>query len=406
MDKTVLTALLIFAATYLVLAIGTLPGFRIDRTGAAIIGAILMVEMRIVSLETAYKAIDYRTIILLFGMMVLIAHLRLARFFRTLVRWIIVHVHHPAALLAAIVYTSGVLSALFVNDTICLIFTPVIIDMAEARKHHPLPFLLALATASNIGSTATITGNPQNMLIGGLSQIGYRAFLAELGPIALAGLTFDFLIIWFLFRKELKPGPFEYVNQAGPRAIHRLLMIKGLTVSLAVLAGFLAGLEPALVSAAGAAALLITRHVNPHKVWSQIDWDLLMLFIGLFIVVAGIEQAGLHTRFFELLKPIGITTVTGLSIVAAVLSNIISNVPAVMLFARVLPQLPDPHTSWLALAMSSTLAGNLTLLGSIANLIVLEGAKRRGIRISFLDYFKAGFPVTVTTLIFGIWWLA
>jgi Na+/H+ antiporter NhaD/arsenite permease-like protein len=395
---------LIFAATYLVLAIGSLPPFRIDRTGAAIIGAVLMVEVGGLGLEAAYEAIDYRTLILLFGMMVLIASLRLARFFRTLARAIGAHVRHPALLLLAVVGVSGVLSALFVNDTVCLVFTPILIEVATRRGHRPLPYLLALATASNIGSVATITGNPQNMLIGSLSGLSYTAFAFPLLPVALFGLALDAAWIWWLFRHELHPGPAE--SQARPpRPIHRAMMAKGLIVAGAVLGGFLAGYDPAKTAAAGAAVLLLTRRVKPEKIYRQIDWDLLVLFVGLFVVVAGLEHAGLDERFFHLFEPIGLTTAWGLSVTAAVLSNAISNVPAVMLFATAIPRLPDPETAWLVLAMASTLAGNLTLLGSIANLIVLQGARRGGYGFGFVDYLKVGAPVAIVTICFGVWWV-
>ncbi len=395
----------IFAATYLVLAVGRLPWLRIDRTGAAVIGAIFMIEIGGLGLEAAYLAIDYHTLILLFGMMVLIANLRLARFFRTVARAVVVRVHHPQLLIVAVVFLSGILSALFVNDTICLVLTPILVEIAVARGHRPLPYLLALATAANIGSVATITGNPQNMLIGSLSRIGYVDFAMTLAPVALVGLTMDAALICWMFRHELKPGPHERAGR-GPRPVHRAMMAKGLLVAGGVMVGFLWGYEPALVAAGAAAVLLITRRVKPEKVYRQIDWDLLMLFVGLFVVVAGIDHAGLDERFFRLLEPIGVASVWGLSLVAAVLSNLISNVPAVMVFTRLVPQLPDPHTSWLALAMSSTLAGNLTLLGSIANLIVLEGARRHGHTMSFLDYLKVGLPITLLTMAFGIWWLS
>jgi Na+/H+ antiporter NhaD/arsenite permease-like protein len=394
----------IFLATYLVLAIGRLPPLRIDRTGAAIIGAVLMIEIGGLAFADAFAAIDYRTLVLLFGMMVLIAQLRLARFFRTLARVIAVHVHHPALLLVAVVFASGVLSALFVNDTICLVFTPILIEVARARGHRPLPYLLGLATASNIGSVATITGNPQNMLIGSVSRIGYLEFATALAPVAIAGLAIDAALIWYLFRGELRAGPREDAGR-GPRPVHRIMMTKGLLVATGVLGGFLAGWDPAKVAAAGAAVLLVTRRVKPEKIYRQIDWDLLVLFIGLFVVVAGIEQAGLDERFFAWLAPVGIETVWGLSLVSAILSNAISNVPAVMVFTKIVPQLADPGTAWLALAMSSTLAGNLTLLGSIANLIVLEGARRQGEGFGFADYLKVGLPVTLLTLAVGIAWL-
>ena len=395
---------LIFAGTYLVLSAGRLPYLRIDRPGAAIIGAILMVVAGVLPLADAYAAIDYRTIILLFGMMILIASLRLARFFRVVARWIVGRVRHPAAMVFAVVFASGVLSALFVNDTICLVFTPILIEVAEARGQRPLPLLLALATAANIGSVATITGNPQNMLIGSLSRIGYVPFARALAPIALVGLLLDALAILLIFRGDLhatrSTAPVRDIHP-----VHRGLMIKTLAVAAGVMAGFLAGLEPALVSAAAAAVLLVSRTVNPQKFYRGVDWDLLMLFIGLFIVIAGVERAGIDDVLFAWLAPIGIGTRLGLTAVAAVLSNVISNVPAVMLFTRFVPALPDPHAAWLTLAMASTLAGNLTLLGSIANLIVVEGARRRGVKLAFTDFLKVGPPVTILTLAFGVWWL-
>ncbi len=396
---------LIFVATYAVLAVGRPPLLRIDRTGAAIIGAILMVTVGGLSLEEAYQAVDYRTLVLLFGMMVLIAHLQLARFFSTLARLTVAWIRHPAALLVAVVFASGALSALFVNDTVCLVFTPVLLEVAAARRHRPLPYLLALATASNIGSVATITGNPQNMLIASVSGIGYLPFAAALVPVALVGLALDAALIWLVFRRDLHAGAFER-EPVETRAVHRAMLAKSLLVTAAVVAAFVAGVDTALVSAAAAAALLVTRRVKPEKVYRQVDWGLLTLFVGLFVVVAGVERVGLDRRAFELLRPVGIDTVPGLSVVSALLSNLTSNVPAVMLFTRLVPHLPDPTTSWLALAMSSTLAGNLTLIGSIANLIVVEGARRRGVKVSFLDHLKIGLPVTALTIAFGVWWLS
>lgn len=398
-------AALIFAATYAVVAFGRLPFLRIDRTAAAVVGGILMVVAGVVPLDVAFQAIDYRTLILLFGMMILIASLRLARFFRTVARLVVTHVTHPAGLLVTVIFTSGILSALFVNDTICLVFTPILIEIAVTRRENPAPYLLALMTSSNIGSAATITGNPQNMLIASVSRLDYVEFSSALAPVALAGLALNAAILVFIFRRELRPhGPVPAGR--GPRPIHRALLLKTLIVTAGVMAGFLAGWDPALVAAGGAAALLVSRNVKPEKFYRGVDWDLLMLFIGLFVVVAGVERAGLDARFFALLQPVGITTLGGLSLVAALLSNMISNVPAVMLFTPLVPQLPDPRASWLALAMASTLAGNLTLLGSIANLIVLEGARRQGIRITFLDHLKVGLPVTAATLAFGVWWLS
>jgi Na+/H+ antiporter NhaD/arsenite permease-like protein len=395
----------IFIATYAVVAFGSLPLLRIDRTGAAIVGAILMVVAGGLTLDQAWAAMDHRTLLLLFGMMVLIANLRLARFFRTVARLVVTNVRHPAVMLVAVVFTSGILSALFVNDTICLVFTPILIEIAVLRQHRPLPYLLALATASNIGSVATITGNPQNMLIGSLSGISYTEFSASLAPIAIVGLSLDAAILYWLFRKDLVPMGVEPMGR-GPKPMHRAMMTKALLVSAGVLVGFVLGYDPALVAIAAAAVLLLTRRVHPEKLYGKVDWDLLMLFIGLFVVIAGVEHVGLVDRLFTYLQPLGIETTLGLTLVATGLSNLISNVPAVMLFKSLIPTWSDPHTAWLTLAMASTLAGNLTLVGSIANLIVLQGARRQGITISFWDYTRVGLPVTLATLAFGVWWLS
>jgi Na+/H+ antiporter NhaD/arsenite permease-like protein len=401
-----LITFLIFFLTYVVVAVGSAPGLRVDRTGAAIIGAILMVVTGAISFDDAVRAVDFRTLVLLFGMMVLVAHLRLAGGFAALVRGISARVTRPVPLLVALVVTTGVLSALFVNDTICLVFTPIVLDIAETRRQRPIPYLLALATASNIGSLATMTGNPQNMLIGTVSGLSFGAFSRALSPIALIGLVLDALVIWLIFRRDLHVLPGEV--EAPPPGIppHGPMLVKSVVVAVGMLAGFLAGYDAALVAASGAAVLLVTRRVAPRKVYASIDWDLLMLFAGLFVVVGAAERAGIDRRLFSLLAPLGLPTIAGLTATAAVLGNAVSNVPAVMLFTRIVPQLPDPRRAWLVLAMASTLAGNLTILGSIANLIVVEGARRRGYSIGFWEYLRVGLPITVATIAFGVWWLS
>ena len=398
-----LTAL-IFVGTYAIVATGRAPWLRLDRTGAAIVGAVLMVVTGAIGFSEAVSAVDFRTIVLLFSMMIIVAHLRLAGGLAAFARLISTRVGHPAALIVALVFGAGILSALFINDTVCLVFTPIVLDVAAARRHRPLPYLLALATASNIGSAATITGNPQNILIGSLSGISFARFATAVGPVAILGLAVDAALIWLVFRRELHTTT---TDPAALRAIrpHRPLLIKTLVVAAAVLAGFLAGYNTALVAVAGAAALLVTRRVRPRKVYAAIDWDLLMLFIGLFVIVSAGERAGFDRRMFDLLKPLGVATVSGLSATAAILSNVISNVPAVMLFTKIVPRLPNPGQAWLALAMSSTLAGNLTILGSIANLIVVEGARRRGHIVTFWEYARVGVPLSLITIAIGVLWL-
>jgi Na+/H+ antiporter NhaD/arsenite permease-like protein len=398
----VLTAL-IFVGTYATVAAGRAPFLRLGRTGAAVAGAALMVITGAITFRDAVSAVDGRTILLLFGMMIIVAHLKLAGGLAALARVISARVAHPAALVFVLVVVAGALSALFVNDTVCLVFTPIVLDVAAARGHRPLPYLLALATASNIGSAATITGNPQNILIGSVSRISFAQFVASVGPIAVVALAVDAALIWLMFRRELQRVNADAVSVRAVQP-HRPLLTKTLAVTAAVLAGFLAGYDIALVAVAGAAVLMLTERVRP-EVFASVDWSLLLLFVGLFVVVGAGERAGFDRRLFDLLKPLGIATVGGLSATAAILSNIISNVPAVMLFTKLVPRLPDPGRAWLALAMSSTFAGNLTILGSIANLIVIEGARRRGHAVTFWEYTRVGVPLSLITIVIGAWWL-
>jgi len=360
----------IFVVTYAVIAVGRVPGLpRLDRTGAAALGAALMVLTGAIGPRGALASIDATTIALLLAMMLVVAPLQISGSFGRVVAWVSRRVQHPAALVVALVAAAGALSAVFVNDTICVAFTPLVLELARIRGHRPLPYLLALATASNIGSVATVVGNPQNMLIGSISHVGVARFSAALAPIALAGLAIDALVIWLLFRRQLEP-------QAADR-------------------------RPLPAAAAGGKGRITLRAVA-----ACVDWRLLVLFVGLFVVVGAAEPQGLDRRLFSLLEPLGITTIAGLSATAVVLSNAISNVPAVMLFTRVVPKLPSPDRAWLTLAMASTLAGNLTIVGSIANLIVVEGARRHGARIRLGEYMRAGVPITVLTVAFGIWWLS
>ena len=398
-----LTAFLIFLGTYLVLAIGRLPGFRVDRTGAAIIGAALMIAFNVLTVEEAYAAIDYDTIILLFGMMIVVANLRLSGFFRAVAAWAVERAHRPILMLAAIVAVAGVFSAVFVNDTMCLVLTPLVLEATVALRRNPVPFLLAVAMGANVGSVATITGNPQNMMIGSFSRIGYGAFVAALAPVAVVGLVLTVAAIVIAYWKEFRVEERVEIEKPAVR-IDRLLMWKSLAVAAAMLGFFVAGWPVPKVALGAGAVLLLTRRVKPQKVYHEIDWQLLVMFIGLFIVIAGIEKTALAADFFQFAARFGLGRVGVLSATSAVLSNIVSNVPAVLIFKPLIPHLANPRQAWLVLAMSSTLAGNLTLLGSVANLIVVERARHQ-VRIGFWEYFKVGAPLTLATIVAGILFL-
>ncbi|MGZ4814993.1 MAG: SLC13 family permease [Terriglobales bacterium] len=396
-----IAGIVIFIASYVVFAFGKFPGMKIDRPGMAIIGAVLMVAVRVVTAEHALRSVDFATIVLLFSMMLLVANLRLVGFFDHVAEFVVTRLG-PAHLLPAVIISTGVLSAFFVNDIICLVMVPIVLQITKRMGVKPLPYLLAVATASNIGSVATITGNPQNILIGSYSGISYRSFLTHLGPVAAIGLLIDWAILHWMFRhNEMKRVPDPETSPA-PRRNGGLL--KAAIVVAGVIAGFLIGFPPALVAAVGAAIILITRSMDPRLVYDEVDWGLLVFFVGLFVIVGGAEKVGLVTGMLDVAQTCNLQNPAIFSIVTAVMSNLVSNVPAVMLLKSVVPQFPDPHRAWLLLAMASTLAGNLTITGSIANIIVVERA-REEVRIGFWDYARVGFPITVVTLCVGTVWL-
>jgi Na+/H+ antiporter NhaD/arsenite permease-like protein len=399
-----LPAILIFAITYLVLAIGRLPGFRIDRTGAAIIGASFMVGVNALSLDEAYRAINFDTIILLFGMMIVVANLQLSGFFALVSERVVERAHSPLLLLIAIVAVSGVFSAFFVNDTMCLVLTPLVIEIARALRRNPVPYLLAVATAANIGSVATITGNPQNMMIGSFSDIPYRHFLAALGPVAAAGLVLVVVVIFLSYRREFMTVEAVTVEKRM-LAVDRGLMWKSIVIALAMIVMFFVGWPVPKVAIVAGAVLLITRRVQPEKVYERIDWPLLVMFSGLFIVIAGVEKTSLETQLAALAGRLHLDNTFLLSGMAAVLSNLVSNVPAVLVFKPFIGALADPKRAWLVLAMASTLAGNLTVVGSVANLIVIQQARDR-VRIGFWEYARVGAPLAVLTILLGAAWIA
>ena len=397
--------LLIFCATYLVIAVGRLPGWHLDRTGAALVGASLMVVVGGLSLEQAYAAIDLNTIVLLLGMMILVAHLRLSGFFRLVSAELLNRARYPLVLLAAIVCVAGLFSAFLVNDTICLMLTPLVLDLTTKLKRDPLPYVLATAMASNVGSVATLTGNPQNMIIGHLSHIPYWTFAAALGPMAMVGLLLTIGLIALAYRREFfTTERLPAVVSRRPRC-QRTMAAKSVLVTVAMMTAFFAGVPIAEAAMGGGSLLLVTRQVKPVKVYREIDWPLLVLFAGLFIVVAGLAANMFFVQAIASITQLRLGDPPVLSVITAVLSNLVSNVPAVLVLQPFMTQHADPQRAWLVVAMAATLAGNFTVLGSIANLIVVEQARAHGVEISFWHYFKVGAPLTLFTLLIGVWWL-
>jgi Na+/H+ antiporter NhaD/arsenite permease-like protein len=402
-DLATIGAYSVFIGSYIVFALGKFPGMKIDRPGAAIIGAVLMFMIGAVRANDALHFIHFGTVVLLFSMMLVVACLHLAGFFDWITELVVTRLkrHH---LLPTVIFLSGLLSAFFVNDIICLVMAPFVLTATRRMGLKPVPYLLAVATASNIGSTATVTGNPQNILIGSFSGIHYRDFLWHLGPVALAGLFLDWLVLWWLhFRAGAHDVRAEIA--AAPLNIEHAALLKAGLVAALVLVGFLAGFPPPLVAAVGAAIMLITRTRDPHLVYKEVDWGLLVFFIGLFLIVGGAENAGLTERLLGFGERVNLQRLSVFTTVTAMLSNLVSNVPAVMLLKSLVIRFSNPHTAWLTLAMASTLAGNLTITGSVANIIVVEKARKETV-ITFFDYFRIGLPVTVLTLTVGWLWLS
>lgn len=409
----------LFTLTYIALAIGKVPKLRCDRPGIAFIGAALMLCTGLLTLQqaTSPESIDYETLFLLFGMMVVVGVLRISGFFIRLAHWSLDRISSPRGLLLVVILLSGLLSAFLVNDIVCLALTPLVLHLTKRLKFNPVPHLIGLATAANVGSTGTITGNPQNMIIGIQSKIPYLQFALHLMPIALIGLVITYGVILVVYRNSLSKA----TGSAGgsgdesrpshrdriPRhRAYRWLLIKSGIVALITVILFFTGLNIALV-AIGAAAFLMLSRLKPSRIFREVDWTLLLMFIGLFIVVHAFQlhvvgHWGVEHWTFILDHPVDL-----LSVASAALSNLVSNVPAVLLFEPIMhamkPQ--SQQLGWLALAMSSTFAGNLTILGSVANLIVVENARREGVHVSFWEYCKAGVPITLLTLAVGIAWL-
>ena len=400
LERTITLA--IFAVSYVGLGLGRWPGFRVDRTGVAIIGGALMVLTGVLPWNDAVLAVDAHTLVLLFGMMIVAAYLRLSGFFSLVMLWAIRRARTPRSLLVAVIAASGVLSALFVNDVVCLVLAPLVIGMTRRLALPPVPYLVALATAANVGSVATLTGNPQNMLVGSFSTLTYRGFLIRQGPIALIGLGCVFIVVWVVYRRQL-PETLAASTVEDRAPIHYPLMLKTVAAVGVMLVAFLSGVPIALVAIGGAAYSLFTRRVKPEKVYREVNWQLLVLFVGLFVLTAGIERAGLVEELLGRAGTAGLHRPAVLTVVTAVLSNLVSNVPAVLLFKPLIPSFGEPDRGWLILAMASTLAGNLTILGSVANLIVVEAARDARVTIGFLEYCRVGVPLTVLTLFFG--WL-
>jgi Na+/H+ antiporter NhaD/arsenite permease-like protein len=397
--------LVIFVLTYLLIAVQQVPGMRLNRPAASLLGAVAMVAIGGLPMEDAYAAIDLDVIVFLLGVLLVTAYLELGGFFEWAAERVLERMPSPRALLAATVLLSGVLSAFFINDTICLVVPPLLLLALRPLGLRPLPYLLAVALGANVGSAMAITGNPQNMLIGLTSGIGYGRFLARLAVPALGGLVIVYLVLERLYRADLRVV-LASRRAAAPVDVDLRLVRKALLIFGGALAGWLAGLPMPLVAIAAGALMIAIAGRDPADAFAKVEWSLLLFFAAIFVVMRGVRDLPLVMS----LTGSAAAQVQGapwrdaavISTAMLALSNLVSNVPAVVLWLPVVPTLPDPEFAWLVMAMSATFAGNLTLLGSMANLIVAERAQARGVHIGFVDYLRAGVPVTLLTLLLGI----
>jgi Na+/H+ antiporter NhaD/arsenite permease-like protein len=410
--------LIVFAFVYLGMILGEIPGLALDRTGVALLGAIALVAAGRVSPEAAWRAVDVPTLALLFGLMVLSAQFRLGGFYALVTRRIAAAPVSPPALLALVVAASGILSAFLANDIVCLAMAPLLVEGCARRRLDPVPFLVALACASNVGSAATLIGNPQNMLIGQVLGLSFTRYLVDAGAPSLLGLGVVWGVVCAVARgrweRETSPPrgllsrepepPDLLPPEAAAPPFNAWQTAKGLIVLAALLALFCLSQWPRDVVALAAAGLLLTsRRMASREILGLVDWHLLVLFMGLFVVNHALAESGMAAATMRDLAFAGldVSHPGWLFTVAAALSNLVSNVPAVMLL---LPAATHPLAGPL-LALASTLAGNLLIVGSIANIIVVDQAGRLGVRIGLREHARYGVPVTAITLALSALWL-
>ena len=399
------TALIIFGLTYVIIAAQNIPRLHISRPAGSLIGAVFMVLFGVLSIEEAYAAIDFNTILFILGMMIIVAYMEISGFFGIAENFILKKADTPDKLLLLLIFSSGILSSLFMNDTICLMFAPIVLRLVRRADLNPIPYLIALATSSNIGSVMTIIGNPQNMLIGLYSKIPFLEFMRVLAPVSVIGLLLNYFVIKKIYRNEIRSIPIKITGNGEKVAIQKELFIVSLMAIIALLVFLSLGYSPPAVAITLACFLILAGAAKPRKVLEEVDWTLLILFCGLFVVMKGVEKAGITAIIFnsaeQFIYGAKLAQVASISAASVVTSNIVSNVPAVILFSNIFANADISKIAWLSLAMSATLAGNLTIIGSIANIIVFESAKDQ-VKVGFFEYFKVGLPLTVMTLAIGI----
>ncbi len=387
--------LAVFIFVYLGMILGRIPGLALDRTGVTLLGAIALVTLGRVTVPELSTVIDVPTIALLFGLMVVSAQFRLGGFYSHVVRRIAAIETGPAALLGILVAVTGALSAILANDIVCLAVAPVLVEGCARRELNPRPYLLALAAAANVGSAATLIGNPQNMLIGQVLGLSFSRYLLDAGIPSLLGLGVVWAVIARRYRRSWRAS--TPIPAIGEQRFDRRQTWKGAVILAFLMAAFLAGAWPReILALAAAGVLLCSRRMRSRDMLELVDWQLLVLFMALFVVNHAFEVSGGMAAAAERLSAAGVdlsrpATLFGASVL---LSNLVSNVPAAMLLV---PFASHPLAGPV-LALATTLAGNLLVVGSIANIIVIGQAERLGVRIGWREHARVGVPVTILTL--------
>jgi Na+/H+ antiporter NhaD/arsenite permease-like protein len=396
-------SVIIFSLTYIVISGQRLPFLRLDRPTAALCGAVAMVLSGTLTSKEAYAAINFDTISLLLAMMLFCAYLADAGFFRSLAYQTMVRARTAPRLLFGLVFTAGSLSALLVNDTVCVMFTPMVVQVVREAELPPLPFLLALSSAANIGGVVSLAGNPQNMIVGTSGHLSFGRYFLRMLPLGVLGLGLNATLLYLLFRKELPTTPLP-IPKVAPPVGDRVVIRKALFALGLVMVGFLSGRPMAGTALAGAALLMVLARTTSHAVFQRVDWSLLVFFASLFVVIEGAARTGLIERAHAALAPLfgssAPSQLVRFGLFTELASNLFSNVPYVLVARGWVDRLARPEYQWTGLAMSATLAGNLTLVGSVANLIVFELAGPMG-RVGFFRFFRYGLLITGTTSLVG-----
>jgi len=396
----------VFVVVYAGMALGRWPGLAIDRTGVALIGAIVLIVAGVVDGEAAYRSIDFPTIAVLFALMVISAQFAASGFFEWIGAGIARGRVSQKVLLFQVVLAGGTLAAVLTNDVVVWAMTPVLVRGLLRRGVSPRPYVVALACAANAGSAATVIGNPQNLLIGEYGGLGFWPFVLACGVPAAASLAVVYGVI-LVARSGVAKGPLlaPAADLAErPPALRRQPLMKAIAATVALVLVFSLAEERASWALAIAGALLLSRKLATRQMLSMVDWHLLLLFAGLFVVTGalGARPALVPGLLADILSR-GAYGIEALGAVALAGGNTIGNVPLVVFLLSVVGEWSTP--SLYSLALFSTLSGNFLIVGSVANIIAVERARALGVGIGFLDYARVGIPITLASLLVAYAWI-